>query len=127
MPWRQTHPMDQRQQFVREVRRGQDDMSAVCARFAISRKTGYEWLEEAGGWGTHATTTGIANRNTAVLRQAIPRARTGCISRTSSPHNAAFHLRASDATGGGCSLSRGARQAVNAMASLNIALVRCKG
>jgi hypothetical protein len=42
-------------------------------------------------------------------------------------HNAAFHLRASDATGVACSLSRGVRQAVNAMASLNIALVRCKG
>ena len=35
------------------------------------------------------------------------------------------HLRASDATGVGCSLDGGAVQAVNAMASLNIALVRC--
>jgi hypothetical protein len=35
------------------------------------------------------------------------------------------HLRASDAMGVGCSLSRGARQGVNAMASLNIALGRC--
>ena len=51
MPWRETHPMDQRQQFVREARRGHDDMTTLCARYEVSRKTGYKWLAryEAGG------------------------------------------------------------------------------
>jgi hypothetical protein len=35
------------------------------------------------------------------------------------------HLRASGSAGDGCSLSHGVRQGVNAMATLNIALVRC--
>src|SRR5687767_9265430 len=51
MPWRATSPMDQRKQFVREARRGHDDMTALCARYEVSRKTGYKWLAhyEAGG------------------------------------------------------------------------------
>ena len=53
MPWRETHPMDQRTQFVREARRQQEDMTVLCARYGISRKTGYKWLEryELGGAG----------------------------------------------------------------------------
>jgi putative transposase len=51
MPWRETHPMDQRTQFVREALRRHDDMTALCARYGISRKTGYKWLAryDAGG------------------------------------------------------------------------------
>ena len=41
-------------------------------------------------------------------------------------HNATFQLQASDARGVGCLLSHGVRQAVNAMASLNIAPASCK-
>src|SRR5687768_12698733 len=51
MPWRETSPMDQQKQFVREARRAHDDMTALCARYGISRKTGYKWVAryEAGG------------------------------------------------------------------------------
>lgn len=51
MPWRETSPMDQRKQFVREARRAHDDMTALCARYGISRKTGYKWVAryEEGG------------------------------------------------------------------------------
>src|SRR5438874_13527168 len=43
--------MDQRKQFVREARRGHDDMTTLCVRYGISRKTGYKWLAryELGG------------------------------------------------------------------------------
>ena len=41
--------------------------------------------------------------------------------------NAAFHLRAVCSEGAGRLPSRGARRAVNVMASLKLALVRCKG
>jgi putative transposase len=44
MPWRETHPMDQRQQFVREALRRHEDMTVLCTRYGISRKTGYKWL-----------------------------------------------------------------------------------
>ena len=44
MPWQETHPMDQRLQFVADHQRGLFDMSALCARYGVSRKTGYKWL-----------------------------------------------------------------------------------
>ena len=37
--------MDQRLQFVAEYQRGFCSMKELCARAAISRKTGYKWLE----------------------------------------------------------------------------------
>jgi hypothetical protein len=46
--------------------------------------------------------------------------------KTARRQNAAFHLRASVSEGDGCSPPRGARGRLNVMASLNVALVRCK-
>ena len=43
MPWSATSPMDERFQFVADVRRAHESMSALCARYGISRKTGYKW------------------------------------------------------------------------------------
>jgi putative transposase len=45
MPWSQTSPMDQRTQFIAEYLRGTSDMTELCARYDISRKTGYKWLD----------------------------------------------------------------------------------
>jgi len=44
MPWRETCAMDERMRFV--VAAGEEGavMSEVCARFGISRQTGYKWL-----------------------------------------------------------------------------------
>jgi putative transposase len=36
--------MDQRTQFVADAQRGLFDMSTLCARYGVSRKTGYKWL-----------------------------------------------------------------------------------
>ncbi len=43
MPWRVESFMSQRQDFVEAVARGQWGMQELCARFGISRKTGYKW------------------------------------------------------------------------------------
>jgi hypothetical protein len=44
MPWQETHPMDQRLQCVADHQRGLYDMTTLCARFGVSRKTGDKWL-----------------------------------------------------------------------------------
>jgi transposase InsO family protein len=44
MPWEETHPLDQRLQFVADHQRGLYAMTELCARYAVSRKTGYKWL-----------------------------------------------------------------------------------
>lgn len=45
MPWQETLPMDQRTRFVADVQRGHFDMTTLCARYGVSRKTGYKWLD----------------------------------------------------------------------------------
>jgi transposase InsO family protein len=53
MPWREMLPMDQRMQFVTELRSDLFTMTELAAQYGISRKTGYKWLDryEAGGVG----------------------------------------------------------------------------
>lgn len=47
MPWTETCAMDERVRFV--VEHGQDELSMtqLCAKYGISRKTGYKWLRRA--------------------------------------------------------------------------------
>jgi putative transposase len=51
MPWRVETPMSQRQDFVEAWARGHWHPTELCARFGISRKTGYKcWHRyQAGG------------------------------------------------------------------------------
>lgn len=54
MPWLETAPMDQRAHFIRDHRLSLYAMTELCARYGISRKTGYKWLarfDEAGRQG----------------------------------------------------------------------------
>lgn len=44
MRWSESTPMDERLQFVADVLGEIADMSALCRRRGISRKTGYKWL-----------------------------------------------------------------------------------
>jgi len=44
MPWLETDPMDQRLRFIRDDQRDLYDRTELCARYGISRKTGYKWL-----------------------------------------------------------------------------------
>jgi len=45
MPWLETAPMEQRERFVRDWHLGLYTMTELGARYDISRKTGYKWLE----------------------------------------------------------------------------------
>ena len=51
MPWLETLPVEQRERFIDDHRLGLYDMTELCARYAVSRKTGYKWLAryDAGG------------------------------------------------------------------------------
>jgi len=44
MPWHQTDPVNERLKFVVAVQSGRDSMTALCANYGISRKTGYKIL-----------------------------------------------------------------------------------
>ncbi len=45
MPWLETAPMEQRERFIRDWQLKLYTMSELSARYDISRKTGYKWLE----------------------------------------------------------------------------------
>ena len=45
MPWRETSPMEQRLEFIREYESELFTMTELAAQYGISRKTGYLWLE----------------------------------------------------------------------------------
>ena len=49
MPWRETSPMEQRLDFVREYESGLFTMTELAAQYGISRKTGYKWLARVRG------------------------------------------------------------------------------
>ena len=44
MPWQHVTPMSQRKEFVKLARIEGANRARLCARFGISRKTGYKWL-----------------------------------------------------------------------------------
>jgi transposase InsO family protein len=45
MPWMECCRMTLRQEFVRLAQKENSNVSMLCKRFGISRKTGYKWLE----------------------------------------------------------------------------------
>ncbi len=45
MPWLETSPVEQRERFIADHRRGLYTMTELCARYGISRKSGYKWFE----------------------------------------------------------------------------------
>jgi len=45
MPWKKLSPMDQRVLFVADYVREFYSFSELCARYGVSRKTGYKWIE----------------------------------------------------------------------------------
>ena len=46
MPWRETSPMQQRLEFVREYGSELFTMTELAAQYGISRKTGYKWFAQ---------------------------------------------------------------------------------
>ena len=54
MPWKVSSVVDERFRFVFEHDRHEQSMRQLCARFGISRETGYVWLRRfhrSGPWG----------------------------------------------------------------------------
>ena len=45
MPWKETCPMLERMKLIEACERGEETMAGLCRSFAISRETGYKWLE----------------------------------------------------------------------------------
>ena len=43
MPWQETSREMERMKFIVALESGEEDFSAVCRRFGISRQTGYTW------------------------------------------------------------------------------------
>lgn len=61
MPWLETNPMDQRVRLLEDVRLGRMSMTALCAHYQISRKTGYKWIAREAEEGRR----GLADRSRA--------------------------------------------------------------
>ena len=61
MPWLETSPMHERRRFIEAHHDGLYDMTELCARFAVSRKTGYKWLDRFAEEGKR----GLADRSRA--------------------------------------------------------------
>jgi hypothetical protein len=59
MPWQEMSPMKQRSQFLTDHQRGLYSMRELCARYGVSRKTGYKWLARYAAEGAR----GLAERN----------------------------------------------------------------
>jgi len=45
MPWLETSSVEQRERFIADERRGLYTRTELCARYGVSRKTGYKWLD----------------------------------------------------------------------------------
>lgn len=56
MPWLETAPVEQRLQFIEDYQEGFYSMAELCARYGISRKTGYKWLEQFADGGRRGLT-----------------------------------------------------------------------
>lgn len=67
MPWTTRTVMDDRLCFIAACMRAEEPMSELCARFGISRKTGYKWLAryDAGG------VSGLSDRSRARAGQTL--------------------------------------------------------
>src|SRR5258708_21247026 len=53
MPWQETSPVDQRERFIQDHRLDLYTMVELCARYGVSRKTGYKWLDRFEEDGRH--------------------------------------------------------------------------
>ena len=45
MPWLETAPVNERERFIADYRLDLYTMTDLCARYNVSRKTGYKWVD----------------------------------------------------------------------------------
>lgn len=76
MSWRTTSPMDERKRFIQEWRAAAEPVTALCARYGISRKTGYKLLAryEAEGWGALSERSRARHHQPHAVSRAVERA-----------------------------------------------------
>jgi transposase-like protein len=66
MPWKETCPMEERKRFIEDwLAGGNENVAGLCRVYAISRKTGYKWLERFREGGMRA----LEDRSHAAHRQ----------------------------------------------------------
>ena len=65
MPWKDLRPMNERVLFVADYVRELYDFTELCARYGVSRKTGYKWVERY----RHEGTEGLQERSRRPLSQ----------------------------------------------------------
>ena len=70
MPWLETAPMEQRERFIRDHRVDLYTMTELSARYGISRKTGYKWLDRFDRGGKPGWAIAAERRST--VRTQIP-------------------------------------------------------
>src|ERR1700687_139587 len=88
MPWLETAPMEQRERFVRDHQLALYTMTELSARYGISRKTGYKWLDRFDRGGQ----AGLGDRSRARRRCPVP-----CLLHSVfTAHRASYSARASD-------------------------------
>jgi len=68
VPWRESSPMSERLEFVQACLDRREKIAEICARFAISEKTGHKWLARFRAGGEAA----LADRPHAVHHAAHP-------------------------------------------------------
>ena len=76
MAWRETGIMDERLRFVVDCLSGEETMSALCADYGISRKSGYKWLgryREFGPEGLHDLPRAPLNHGRATALDVVER------------------------------------------------------
>jgi len=61
MPWKESSTMDQKTQFITDYIRDVYSFSELCARYGISRKTGYKWVNRY----LHEGPPGLSNKSRA--------------------------------------------------------------
>ena len=80
MPWSQTTPMDQKTQFIADYLRETFSFTELCARYGVSRETGYKLVERyleqgpAGTRGAIATTAHQSESDRRAHRRGVARA-----------------------------------------------------
>jgi putative transposase len=67
MSWQESNAMDERMRFIGECLSGDETRTALCARYGISRKTGYKWLERYEAFGP----IGLEERSRAPLHHGL--------------------------------------------------------
>lgn len=65
MPWKDLRPMDERVLFVADYVRELYDFTELCARYGVSRKTGYKWVDRY----RHEGVEGLQERSRRPLSQ----------------------------------------------------------